>query len=95
MKGHFMKYKIVKRDELWYVLKKWWLPLPFNPRSLFMAGTSPFDECSLGFISEEIAEAAIKKYPNGKICLDIPILNSSEWGDPLLTKDGQRALLNK
>lgn len=85
-----MKYKIEQKGERWYVLRKWWIPLPFSPRSLFMYGSGPFDEGPVGFLSREIAEAAIKKYPEGRLIVDVPFLPT----DPLLTRSGQEALLS-
>ncbi len=84
-----MKYKIEKRGAHWYVLRKWWIPSLFSPRSLFMYGTGPFDERPLGFLSKEIAEAAVRKYPEGSLIIDCPGLPA----DPLVTREGQEALL--
>ena len=84
-----MNYEINRYGKFWYVKRKWWDIFSWS-KYLFVAGTSPFDERAVGFLSKEIAEAAIKKYPSGKLIVDFPGLPV----DPLLTKEGQEKLLS-
>ena len=84
--------KIKKLGKHWYVLHWWWrLSFPGLPPSPFMRGTDAFNEVPIGFLSEEIAKAALKKYPNGEIAVELPFLPAHE----LLTVAGQTALVKQ
>lgn len=81
-----MRFKIVQSGPFWFVRRKWW-DLGWPP---FAYGSGPFDEREIPFFSKDIAEAAVKKYPQGKLVVDLIGLPV----DGLLTREGQQALLD-